>query len=680
MRKTLTFLLISVLPVMTLAQAPDSLWSRTFGGSSADYCYSVQQTTDGGYILGGYTWSCGAGSADFCLVKTDASGTEDWSRTFGGSSGDYCYSTQQTADGGYILGGYTWSYGAGGYDFCLVKTDAMGTEEWRRTFGGSADDRCWSVRQTTDGGYILGGHTRSYGAGSEDFWLVKTDAVGTEEWSHTFGGSSDDRCRVVRPTTDGGYVLGGWTSSYGAGGYDFWLVKTDAVGTEEWSHTFGGSSDDRCWQVQQSADGGYILGGWTSSYGAGGYDFWLVKTDAGGTEEWNRTFGGSDDDCCVSVQQTTDGGYILGGYTWFFGAGNYDFWLVRTDGNGREKWSRTFGGSNDDRCWQVQQTADGGYIAGGWTSSYGAGGYDFWLVKTGPEYPNVGYVSSISQGPPNRGYRLHHVSGALSRLVFTNFCEGTFGSVAGAAAAAGWTATDYADSIVFTSDSWLASGTIDTFYLSHPSCNDVITWTAGDSSGTIEEPLPVELTTFEAVAGDERVTLRWQTATEQDNDHFVLYKRRAGRESFQMLARVSGHGTTTEPHDYDYVDRWVQNGLTYEYRISDVDIAGHETLYGAIVSATPERDVLPLEFALHPNWPNPFNPTTAIRYDVKEACVVSLKVFDLLGSEVATLVHGAVPAGSHTLTWDASALPSGVYLCRMEAEGFAQVRKLLLVK
>jgi len=293
---------------------------------------------------------------------------------------------------------------------------------------------------------------------------------------------------------------------------------------------------------------------------------------------------------------------------------------------------------------------------------------------------NAGYVTLISPGPPDWGYRLHWISGSLSRLVFTNFCSGTEGSVSGDAGAAGWTATNYSDSIVFATALPLTSGSIETFWLSHPYCSDVVTWTAGDSSGTVEGPLPVELTTFQAFDGDGQVTLRWHTASEQDNDHFLLYKRRSGQENFHMLAEIQGQGTTTEPHDYEYLDQWVQNGVTYEYRISDVDIAGHETFYEQIISATPRPDAVPLEYALHPNWPNPFNPTTTIRYDVKENGVISLKIFDLLGREVATLADRDHTPGSYTITWNATGFPSGIYLCRMEAQGFAQVRKLLLVK
>jgi len=193
------------------AQPPDTLWTATFGGNSDDYGQSVQQTSDGGYILGGYTNSFGAGNWDMYLVKTDSLGIMEWDTTFGGSSIDRCHSVQQTSDGGYILGGYTMSFGN---DMYLVKTDSQGHLEWQQTFGGNQTDHCRSVQQTSDGGYILGGYTLSFGAGVYDMYLVKTDPTGNLEWQQSFGGYSNDYGRSVQQTSDGGYILGGYTGSF----------------------------------------------------------------------------------------------------------------------------------------------------------------------------------------------------------------------------------------------------------------------------------------------------------------------------------------------------------------------------------------------------------------------------------------------------------------------------------
>ena len=363
---------------------PDTEWDSTFGGSDDDYAYSVQQTTDGGYIIAGATQSYGAGLWDAYLVKTDASGNMEWEQTFGGSNHDIAKSVQQTTDGGYIVAGTTNSYGAGASDFYLVKTDASGNMEWEQTFGGSSYERAYSVQQTTDGGYIMLGETQSYDAGACNFYLVKADALGNMEWQQTFGGSDDDYAKSVQQTTDGGYIMTGFTISYAAVNADFYLVKADALGNMEWEQTFGENNDNLAYSVQQTTDGGYIVGGQTANYSADWYGVYLVKTDALGNMEWDNTFGNSDYDDAFSVQQTADGGYIIGGVTWSYGAGGGDFYLIKTDASGNAEWEKTIGGSDDEYAWAVEQTTDGGYIAAGETWSYGAGGGDFYLVKIDP--------------------------------------------------------------------------------------------------------------------------------------------------------------------------------------------------------------------------------------------------------------------------------------------------------
>jgi len=363
------------------AGGPSIEWDKTFGGGSWDTGVSVQQTSDGGYIIAGSTDSYGAGSADVWLIKTDTDGNDIWKKTFGGSDGDRGQSVQQTSDGGYIIAGSTDSYGAGIVDVWLIKTDADGNDIWDKTFGGSDVDRGWSVQQTSDGGYIIAGDTQSYGAGNMDVWLIKTDADGNDIWKKTFGGSGGDVGESVQQTSDGGYIIAGNTSSYGAGIVDVWLIKTDADGNDIWEKTFGGSHWDSGESVQQTSDGGYIIAGYTFSFGEGGFDVWLIKTDADGNDIWNKTFGGSEHDYGRAVQQTSDGGYIIAGDTESYGAGKSDVWLIKTDADGERIWDKTIGGSDDEFGVSVQQTSDGGYIIAGETESFGAGKSDVWLIK-----------------------------------------------------------------------------------------------------------------------------------------------------------------------------------------------------------------------------------------------------------------------------------------------------------
>ena len=252
------FISMSCILAVGLISGCSKTFNKTFGGSGADYAYSVQQTTDGGYILAGYTASFGAGDDDAWLIKTDADGNKVWDTTFGGSEGDCAWAVQQTSDGGYILAGYTWSFGAGRDDAWLIKTDANGNKAWDKTFGGSRWDWATAVQQTSDSGYILAGVTCSFGDKQGDAWLIKTDANGNKVWDKTFGGSGLEDANAVQQTSDGGYILAGVTDSFGAGEEDAWLIKTDANGNKVWDKTFGGSTNEYASAVQQTSDGGYI--------------------------------------------------------------------------------------------------------------------------------------------------------------------------------------------------------------------------------------------------------------------------------------------------------------------------------------------------------------------------------------------------------------------------------------
>ena len=303
-----------------------------------------------------------------------------WTKTFGGSEMDLSYSVQQTSDGGYIITGQTNSFGNGKGDVWLIKTDLQGDEEWNQTFGGTETDRGYSVEQTDDSGYIIVGVTESFGNGYDDLWLIKTDSNGNEEWNKTFGGSSYDTGKSVEQTSDGGYIITGYSSSISTNDYyDLWLIKTDSNGDSLWTKGFGGDHWERGHSVQQTTDGGYIVTGYTESFGSGLSDVWLLKTDSNGDSLWTKTFGGSSTDIGESVRQTNDNGYIIIGSN--RSSGQDVVWLLKTNSNGNEEWNKTFG-SNTDRGKSVQQTSDRGYIITGSTNTYGNGNSDVWLIKT----------------------------------------------------------------------------------------------------------------------------------------------------------------------------------------------------------------------------------------------------------------------------------------------------------
>ncbi len=365
----------------TTAPAPvGTTWAKTYGGSSYEEAYFIQQTSDGGYIVVGYTNSFGAGSTEILIIKLGANGTVSWAKTYGGSSSDYANSIQQTKDNGYIVAGYTYSFGAEGTDILIIKLGADGTVDWAKTYGGSNDDYAYSIQQTSDGGYIVAGHTWSFGAGNYDLFVIKLDENGTVSWAKTYGEISNDWANSIQQTSDG-YIVAGSTYSFGAS-VDFLVIKLDASGAVSWAKTYGGSSgDDWAYSIQQTSDGGYIVAGYTDSFGEGFYDLFVIKLDASGAVSWKKTYGGSSYDRAFSIQQTSDGGYIVAGYTNSFGAGNNDILIIKLDADGTVSWAKTYGGSSgDDWAYSIQQTSDGGYIVAGSTYSFGAGA-DFLVIK-----------------------------------------------------------------------------------------------------------------------------------------------------------------------------------------------------------------------------------------------------------------------------------------------------------
>ncbi|MCF7811967.1 T9SS type A sorting domain-containing protein [bacterium] len=307
-----------------------------------------------------------------------------WTRTYGGVRSDECYSMIQTTDGGYAIAGRTESFNTENLGFWFIKTDADGDSLWSLIIDGENRDECHSIIQTADEGYALAGFTMSFGSGHSDMWLVKIDSVGEIIWSQTYGGEGGERCFSIIQTSDGGYALAGETHSFGAGEWDMWLVKTNSDGDSLWSRTFGGRDEDRCYSIVQTGDGGFALAGLTKSFRAQGTDMWLVKTDNNGDSLWAYKYGYRNDEECYSMIQCSDGGFALagkydpGGVSW-----DRDMLLLKTDEEGDSLWSRRFGGSGNEYCQSIKQTPDGGYALGGWTTSFGMNGTsDMWLVRT----------------------------------------------------------------------------------------------------------------------------------------------------------------------------------------------------------------------------------------------------------------------------------------------------------
>jgi hypothetical protein len=454
-------------------------------------------------------------------------------RIFGSTNIDHVECVKQTTDNGFILAGYTNSYGAGIYDIWLIKTDSNGDKVWDKTYGGVKTELGYSVSQTTDDGFILTGSTESFSVGIYDVWLVKTDSLGNQEWSNTFGDVEYDKGYSVHQTSDGGYILTGITGNTS----DVWLIKTDSNGNELWNKTYGDTElieSGNC--IVQTADSGYIITGSVSDID--NTSLLLLKFDMNGNVEWNRVFGGIDSDIGYSVQQTPEGSYIIVGSTRSYGAGLSDVWLIKTDSNGEKVWDKTFGGSSNEGGREVQQTVDGDYIIIGSTESFGNGEHDIWLIKTDSD----------------------------GNLLWSN----TYGG----------SSIEYGES---------TQQTIDGGYI---------------------------------IAGN------------------------------------------TESYGAGEQDIWLIK--TDEYGNTAID-SNPSGLIG--------------KFELNQNYPNPFNPETTISYTLKNSATVNLKVYDISGKEMMNLIESKQKKGFHEMKFDGSNLASGIYFYQLLLDNkVVESKKMMLLK
>ena len=429
---------MAVLLAAVACGAQTKQWDKRFGGSLEESISAVRPTSDGGFVLGGDsnseangdktqpTWG---GMRDYWVVKTDANGTKQWDRRFGGTASDYLNDLLQTSDGGYVLAGVS-GFGPSGdrseptrgnMDCWIVKIDAAGAKQWDRRYGGADTDDGMKIKATADGGYILATYSTSGASGDrtqdsrggEDFWVLKLDAAGNKLWDRRFGSPGRDFLEDMLTTPDGGFLLGG-SSSGGAGGdktqdgrgsYDYWVVKVAANGSKQWDRRFGGSSSDNLAGLALAPDGGFLLCGDSDSPAdgdkteapRGGFDYWVVKIDAAGNKKWDRRFGGNGNEYGGVILACADGGCLLGGYAGSpangdvseASRGQMDYWIVKLDPQGHKRWDKRLGGSLQDFLGSMAQTADGGYILGG-DSTSGAtgertessrGDWDYWIVK-----------------------------------------------------------------------------------------------------------------------------------------------------------------------------------------------------------------------------------------------------------------------------------------------------------
>ncbi|MFN0033530.1 MAG: T9SS type A sorting domain-containing protein, partial [Saprospiraceae bacterium] len=426
------FVAISALCIFAtmLAAQPAIQWQKTFGGSNYDEAHAIRQTSDGGYIVSGRTdsndgdvGSGNHGSADGWILKLTAQGDIEWKKILGGTKGDSFGDIQQTPDGGYIVGGATTSDDGdisgliGVQDIWILKLNGTGDIQWNTLLGGSGVDFGSSIAQADDGGFVVLGLSHSpeianplNNGTSSDIYVVKLSATGAIQWQKALGGSGQDQGFEIQKVAEGGYVILGRTTSndgdvsgFLGGLWDSWLVKINDLGEIEWQRTLGGSGSDRASGVLPTNDGGYLVTGSTESQDgdlAGNHGFqdcWVIKLNSTGDIQWQKTLGGSAIDNGSGAVETSDGGYMVCASTASNDEdvetihGEFDAWLLKLNENGQLQWQKPLGGSRSDYANTIQRTNDNGHVLAGNTRSddgdvtINQGQSDFWIIKMGAE-------------------------------------------------------------------------------------------------------------------------------------------------------------------------------------------------------------------------------------------------------------------------------------------------------
>ena len=571
--------------------SPEIEWQRTYGGVLYERGKCVKQTLDGGYIVAGHKWTYDRLS-DFYLIKTDANGDTMWTRTYGGRMMDKAYSVIQTSDSGYVVTGYTESFGVSDKDIYVVKTNSLGDTLWTKTIGDYHNEHGHHVTQTPDGGYLISGYSSSYCTGINDAFLVKMNSAGDTLWTSRFGGRKGQVLRSALITNDGNIAAAGFyirrtTPRYND--FDFYFAKTDTNGSVIWSHTFGGGEEEYAFSVQQLPDSGYILAGSARSFCAFGSDIYLVRTDSEGNSIWWETYGGMGDEGAYSVQQTSDGGFFIAGYTTSYGAGNVDFYLVKTSKNGTMLWSKTIGGVDGDKGFYAQQTPDGGFIIVGGTSSSGGGSGDVLLVKLAPER------LLLEVSPVNPPIHVPPAGGAFNyNALFTN---------------------NYNQPI--TSDIWaiIEAPIIGAFQVFLRNDCSI----PGNTSAirTMEQMIP-------------------SSAPEGEYTYYVNIGNHPWVVDYYGCFTFTKDRATIERQICLSDDEWLCSGeLTDSFSDkSDLEAADGVTLYSPS--------------------PNPFNQRAEITFSLLNAERIELCVYNILGRKAATLIDGFKQPGAHSVIWDAA--------------------------
>jgi len=616
--KYLSCILLLFFSPRIYSQIPDTVWTKTFGGPLSDVGVSVKQTNDGGFIVAATTSSFGAGGQDIWLIKTDENGDTLWTKTFGGTGNDRASNVQQTNDNGYAIFGTTNSYGNGGDDFLLWKTDSLGNTEWFKTYGTSLNEVATEGKQMTEGGYLITGYFYDQRYKSI---VLKLNNQGEIIWEKllVMPGSADLWANSVEQATNNNYFIGcTWGHDYFGGyAYEWYMFQLSEDGDSLFSTYYFNVGADFLDAIRNTTDGNLILGGSTA------YEYiWLRKRNPNGGTIWSRIISVSVADVSLSdIQPTPDNGYIISAIIQVSNNNPLrDIVLLKTDADGFVEWEKRIIGNEIEDALSVYPTNDDGFVLSGKTNSVGAGDFDIWLLKfkNNPPDVNINFFPQVDTA---------WIFGGCTGpdLITHNLVS-----------------TPERDSITI-----------------EPGPNSVLFYY--DSTGNM---IPVDKYYFivEDSLNQYDYELWFQPKSWPPFDPVlipfdsVFYFQ---QNSFEMKLVVKQNSVAIDSLSQFFSAEW---GLSVD-----------------------DNGEIPIAFALYQNYPNPFNPSTRIKFEIpdqvrNDSRLVTLKVFDVLGNEIATLVNEEKQPGTYEVEFDESELPSGIYFYQLHAGSFVETKKMILIK
>ncbi|MBD3234535.1 MAG: T9SS type A sorting domain-containing protein [candidate division Zixibacteria bacterium] len=612
-----TVLIAIFLTAAQSAWGQNLLWDATYGGEYTDRCNSIRATDDGGFIIAGLTFSYSQNpgvEADAWLLRLDSDGNIIWSRTYGGADDDRVYYVEQTDDGGFIALGRSFSFDNSA-DLYLIKTDLNGDLQWSRNYGGDRGEAGRHIEQVSDGGYLLSGYTHSFGEGDHDSYHVRVDSIGNVIWERAYDRSQlphpfGDYGQCAAETEDGGFIIASVTSSDSTS-RDFWIIRTDANGDTLWTKVYGGYAEEESKVVEILPDDTYMFAGRTSSFGNEDGDAWLLITDINGDTLWTKTYGQwGVYDMAYWAETTMDGGMILSGQSVYAGNENRDYYLVKTDEDGNLEWSQNYGGSGEDGGFKVTEVADG-YVMCGYTNSFGAGEDDVYIIKVGRKLFSISVV-------PQNSFTTVEPGGDIPYLgsVFNNSHNQQQTKV--------WVNLELPD---------------DSYYpLFQPFNVSII------GNGSINYNTDLHVPLFAPIGDYKYIAYCGEYPEIIDSAYF----------DFTVVGSTKDRNKS-HPMDWSATN-WKTNN---DKGNLDIEKISESRAYCS---------------------PNPFNNTTVINYFLPYSSQVTVSFYDILGREVYSIPESKGVIGWNSIEWNPHKLASGTYFYRIDLDADVITGKAVLLK